>query len=211
MEEKKLTEKESLELIAGMIQNTKRKLEIGDGNIMLFWGYLSVGVAFIVCLAGVFTHSPCSNWLWFLIPVIGFPVMKYLKRKEKSEALVSTYVDKISVGIWKIVGGLAFFGMALCAGFMLFGYNVWLLMFIYAFVIVGFAATVQGLVIRENSLIWGGVFSVVAGGFVTCCGICDIPLYIGWALPLFILCFVFMMIVPGHIINNKAKRQCSKN
>ena len=42
MEERKLNEKESLELITRMIRNTKHNLEIGDGNIFLFWGYLTV-------------------------------------------------------------------------------------------------------------------------------------------------------------------------
>ena len=113
MEEKRLTEKESLELIAGMIRNTKSKLEIGDGNMLLFWGYLSIGVAVVVGFAALLTHSPQCNWLWLLIPIIGFPLMKYWERKKKSEMLVSTYVDKISAGIWKIVGGLGFSGTLL--------------------------------------------------------------------------------------------------
>ena len=33
MEEKKLNERESLELITRMIQETKNKLEVGDGNV----------------------------------------------------------------------------------------------------------------------------------------------------------------------------------
>lgn len=42
MDERKLTEKESLEVITSMIQRTKERY-IGNGNIMLMWGYL-VGV-----------------------------------------------------------------------------------------------------------------------------------------------------------------------
>ena len=34
MEDKKLTEKESLALIAEMIRNTRDRLQIGDGNIL---------------------------------------------------------------------------------------------------------------------------------------------------------------------------------
>ncbi|MDE5639034.1 MAG: hypothetical protein K2I47_04470 [Odoribacter sp.] len=211
MEEKKLTEKESLELIAEMIRNTKSKLELGDGNILLLWGYLSVGAAATVYLAGMLTHSVYCNWLWLLIPVIGYPAMKYLDRRKSSERSASTYVDKISAGIWEMVGGLSFAGMALCVGFMLFGYNVWILMFIYAFVIVGFGAAVQGVVIREDSLIFGGIFSILAGGFIVCCVKAGILLLQVWALPLYILCFILMTIVPGHIINHKAKRQCQKN
>lgn len=39
MEERKLNEKESLELIAQMIQNTKNRLETNCGMPFLFWGY----------------------------------------------------------------------------------------------------------------------------------------------------------------------------
>lgn len=211
MEEKKLTEKESLELIAEMIRNTKSKLELGDGNILLLWGYVSIGVALVVFLCGMLTHCAYCNWLWLLIPAIGYPVMKYLDRKKASEHSASTYVDKISAGIWKMVGGLAFAGMALGIGFMFFGYSVWILMFMYAFVIVGFGAAVQGVVIREGSLIFGGIFSILAGGFVVCCVMSGIPLLYVWAIPLYMLCFLLMTVIPGHIINHKAKRQCQKN
>ncbi len=41
MEDKKLTEKESLELIASMIARTKARY-LGSGNILLMWGYIVV-------------------------------------------------------------------------------------------------------------------------------------------------------------------------
>ena len=47
MEEKKMTEKESLELITTMIQRTRERY-VGDGNIMLMWGYLTVAVTALV-------------------------------------------------------------------------------------------------------------------------------------------------------------------
>ena len=44
MEERKLNEKESLELIAQMIQNTKNRLETNCGMPFLFWGYTTLFV-----------------------------------------------------------------------------------------------------------------------------------------------------------------------
>ena len=40
MEDRKITEQESLELISQMIQNTRRNLDAGSGNIFLLWGYI---------------------------------------------------------------------------------------------------------------------------------------------------------------------------
>ena len=40
MEERKLNEKESLELIAQMIQNSKKNLQVGRGNQFILWGWI---------------------------------------------------------------------------------------------------------------------------------------------------------------------------
>ena len=218
MEEKRLNERESLELITRMIQETKNKLEVGDGNVLLIWGYVSVLTAILVyVMAIILDGNPWINWLWFLwlwflIPLIGYPVMK---REERKEANVkphsSSYIDKISSGIWKSVGIIACVFVAICIAFMFCGYNCWVLMFAYAFIIVGFGSVAQGIIIRERSLTFGGLFSIAAGGVVTSCAICNIPLYMAWAIPLYILCFTLMTIIPGHIINRKAKKLCRKN
>lgn len=47
MEDKKLTEKESLEVITSMIAKTKQRY-IGDGRIMVMWGYLVATVSALV-------------------------------------------------------------------------------------------------------------------------------------------------------------------
>lgn len=70
MEERKLTEKESLEVITSMIARTKQRY-LGGGNILLMWGYLVAIVTLAVWLTLVFTHNEVWNWLWFAIPLIG--------------------------------------------------------------------------------------------------------------------------------------------
>ena len=70
MEEKRLTEQESINIIATMISRTKERY-IGDGNIMLLWGWLTILVTCLVWLMLALTRNPAWNWLWFLIPVVG--------------------------------------------------------------------------------------------------------------------------------------------
>lgn len=62
MEDKKLTEQESLELITTMIRRTRERY-IGDGNIMLMWGYLSVAVAALVWIMLAVTGHQAWNYL----------------------------------------------------------------------------------------------------------------------------------------------------
>ena len=57
MEEKKINEKESIELIARMLSDTKSRLEVGDGNILLNWGVLTVAVATVVWIAVAVTNN----------------------------------------------------------------------------------------------------------------------------------------------------------
>lgn len=47
MEEKRISEKESLEIITEMISRTKDHY-IGDGNILMLWGYLTVVMTAVI-------------------------------------------------------------------------------------------------------------------------------------------------------------------
>lgn len=48
MEDRKLNEKESLELITQMIRNTRWNLDAGSGNMFLLWGYVCVLLTLVV-------------------------------------------------------------------------------------------------------------------------------------------------------------------
>ena len=45
-------------------------------------------------------------------------------------------------------------------------------------------------------------------GHVLCCVLAHVKLGVMWVIPLFVLCFVATMIIPGHVLNAKAKKQC---
>ena len=60
MEERKLNEKESLELIAQMIQNTKNRMETNCGMPFLLWGYTTVFTSLLVWLLVTYTQN--NNW-----------------------------------------------------------------------------------------------------------------------------------------------------
>ena len=207
MEEKKMTERESLELITAMINRTKERY-VGDGNIMLMWGYLSVVVAALVWILLVKTHNPAWNWLWFAIGIIGGIATPIMDKKQRVKYGVKSYSDKLTSQIWTIVGISAFVATLFCLGFSLLkGYDAWKMMFAFALIIVPMAEMAQGIVIREKSLVIGGAIGLVGGIFIVCCIAAEVPLYANMILPIFIVAFICMMIIPGHIINRKAKSQ----
>lgn len=205
MKEKKLTEQESISIIAEMISRTKERY-IGDGNIMLMWGWLTIAVSGAVWLMMALTMNPVWNWLWFLIPAIGGTVTPIMAKKSDVRRGVKTYSDKISSQIWLAVGIIAVVAIIVCLGFQSVGIKAWNLMFIYALVVVPFAEIAQGLIVREKSLITGGSCGVAIGLFTACCLICEIPLYAFWFMPVFMLSFACMMLMPGYIINHKTRK-----
>lgn len=206
MEEKKLTELESISIIAEMISRTKERY-IGDGNIMMMWGWLTVAVTCLVWSLLAATLNPAWNWLWFLIPAIGGTLTPIMAKKSERKQGVKTFSDKISSQIWLAVGLIGMIATIVCLGFGFAGIYAWSLMFVYALIIVPFAEIVQGLIVREKSLVIGGAAGIAVGIFTTGCLISNITLYAYWFLPTFMLAFVCMMIIPGYIINRKAHRK----
>ena len=84
MDDRKLTEQESLDLIATMISRTKSRY-FGNGSIFLVWGYTTIAVTLAVWTILYLTHNPAWNWLWFLIWIIGGIFTPIIDRKERRE------------------------------------------------------------------------------------------------------------------------------
>lgn len=207
MEEKKINERESIEIITSMIARTKERYSLGDGNIMLMWGYLTLIISVLVWVLLAVTHNPAVNWLWFLIWIIGGIATPVMAKKNAIKKGAKTYTDKIISRLWSIVGFSAIAETVACLVMLLAGgLDTWGAMFIFALIIVPFAEIANGIVLNESSYIWGGAIGLVAGIFLTCCIAGDVALTASWVMPLFIVAFICMMIIPGHIINHKAKK-----
>ncbi len=207
MEERKLTEKESLEVITLMIARTKQSY-IGDGNILLMWGYLTVAVTALIWILLITTHSAVWNWLWFLIWIIGGTATPIMVKRQQAKNGVKNYSDTITSRIWATVVFSVIASTLMCLGFLLIaGIDSWSMMIAVALIIVPFAEIAQGIVIKEKSLMAGGAVGLILGIFCTCCIAGHIMLYVSWFMPLFIAAFTAMMIVPGHILNYKARKE----
>lgn len=208
MEDKKLTPNESMELIAAMIQKTKRRLTYPDFRISVMWAALSIITAVAAWILLSTTHNPWFNFVWFAIPVVGIPLNLILAEKARCRKEVKTYIDKVSEGLWKSVGYVAI-GLTIgCFIAQQCGYpQVWIAMFYYAFIVIGFGAVVTGLLLKENSYIFGGMVSIFSGFAIIICNLCRIPLYYSWTVPLYIFCFFLMFIVPALVISRKIKTE----
>lgn len=198
MEERKITEAESIEIITSMISRTKDRLVKGSGNILLMWGYLIVAVTALIWVLLVTTNNPAVNWLWFLIWIIGGIATPIMAKKERVASGSKSYTDKLTSQMWSVVGLTGIASALLCLGFLVIGgKDSWSMMFAFALIIVPMAEIMQGLVIKEISLIAGGSIGLLTGIFTTCCISAHVALMASWFMPLFIIAFAAMMIVPA--------------
>lgn len=207
MVEKRMTEKESLEIITKMIERTKVRYSLGDGNILLMWGYLIVVVSLLVWGLLWLTRNNACNWCWFLIPLVGGIATPLMAKKKHEAGAAISYSDRIISRLWTAVG-LSFLLLTIFCLFFTYALSVdcWIAMLVYCLIVTPAAEMVNGIVLKEASMQWGGAIALVIGLFTLCCVTGGIVLYASWFMPLFIIAFIVMMIIPGHIINRKASR-----
>lgn len=191
MEEKKLNEKESLELITQMIQNTKSRMETNCGMPFLLWGYTTIFVSLAVWYLVTTTQSYYWQFTWFLLPIIA-GTGTYLTTRNK-QPTVKTHLDKVINYIWTVFGISGF--LVSCLSFF------WHLPILFIILLLmGMGTTLTGLIIGYR--------------VVTVCGILGALCSIGCLfyqdfnqIIVFAPVFIFMMVIPGHMLNHAARKQ----
>ena len=196
MEDKKLNEKESLELITQMIQNTRHNLDTGSGNMFLLWGYILAVITLIVAAGIYWTNNDAWMWGFGGIPVIGYPLSYLLMHKQQKSAKV--YGDKVIGEIWKTIGTCCLFVVL-----MALNYDMMFLVLPLSGMIMSLGTFITGIVIRYVKFSFAGAGFAVSIGMLanSIKGDFDIRELIA-----FIVVVIFAMIVPGHILNNRARK-----
>ena len=202
MENNKLSEAQSLELITSMIQDSRSRLARNSGTPFLIWGYTTVAVSLFNALALYLGWSHAWAWSWFTIPVIGWLGMMLLFKQEPS---ARNYIDRIVSMIWVVIG-LSF--AWLFVGAVVFGCSISFL----TVVVMGIGTVLTGCVIKHRttvicgwaamcaSLIFPIVYFIMAkSGSASAIS----EVWIWGELIVFAIIFLVMMVIPGHILNHK--------
>lgn len=208
MQENVFSEKESLELISKMIQQTKKNMEVGSGNIFLYYGYSAFIISILVFLLIYFTSNMAWASLWFLmfLPSI---IIQIKNAKEKPQ--VVTYTDKAIANTWIVISAL--FVLTITA-ILLFGWRIgtynFMLMLPLSLLYAGIGTSITGVITKIKVLIYTPLIAFFTSVYMLVVLVSNGDITTSWHL-YFGISFVFMMIIPGHIINRKTISQCSKN
>lgn len=193
MEERKISEKESIELISRMIRNTQRKMEQGAGTPMLIWGLATVVTTLTIWIIIRLTHNYYWNYLWFAIPVIGCIGMLLRKKQPKG---VRTYIDKMIAYIWLVLGGTGFILSCLSILNIMWPFPILFVIIL----IMGMGTVLTGLVTEFKPFIIGGIIGMLLGIIQYLTKNYDVEMLT------FAVAFFIMMVVPGFILNYRAKK-----
>ena len=199
MEERKLNEKESLELIAQMIQNSKKNLQVGRGNQFILWGWLGAITSLVVMGMLMWTKNPAWNWLWFAIPVIGWPVMMWQMKKEKKP--VVTFTDKVLKAVWMSIGSIGMLGTFLMA---IYAKNM-MLMLPGVSILIAIGVFITGAILDDRALktrTFGALLLIMMAS----CHIVFMQDDFYWYYITFSLGFIVMLVMPGYHLNKEAKK-----
>lgn len=191
MEDRILNEKESLELITQMIRNTKNKMQANRGVPFLIWGYTTIIISVLMWYISVSTRNYEWQWLWFMLPLVGWTGTYIFNRN--SPAGIKTYIDRIISYLWIVLGAAGVFVSCLRMFFYLPILFVILL-------IMGMGTILTGLIIKYKFITVCGILGTVSSAGCLC-------LHEFNQIPVFALVIIFIMVIPGHILNHAGRKQ----
>ena len=192
MENNNMTPEKSLKIISEAIARNRRDFEKSAGTPLLTWGCIVLLFSMLTWFVLRETKDTFWNILWVGVPIVGWP-LSHAQSKSKSTDGSNNFINKLLGSIWMAYG---IFATALTVVFAFIAppFGGFL-----AAVLLGFAATMTGIVLKNNCIKIGGIFTGIG---------CTIALfYIGkWDAPLlFAVAATINLILPGITLKRKAK------
>ncbi|WP_329904687.1 hypothetical protein [Porphyromonas pogonae] len=198
MDNRTISRQESLEIISKMISRTRTRVSRDTAVTFLIWGYASIITTFLVWISYTLTHDLRAFYLWYLLPLICFPLTywNYSKRKSLSDGkgYSKNYTDELVGYIWRIIG----ITILVLSTFTIF-ISYLPILFLVA-MLLGIATSLTGYIVQAKELELSGIVTLIAS---------SVLLFMKeWSLQMlsFSLLIGIMMIVPGHILRYKYKR-----
>ena len=192
MEENNMTPEKSLQIISEAIARSRRDFEKNAGTPLVTWGCIVLIFSLLVWFLLRETNDANWNFLWFGIPMIGWPLTR-AQIKGEAENTATSFISNTLGHIW-IVYGIFATALATAFAFIAPPYSGFL-----TAVLLGFAATMTGVILKNNYITCGGIITGIC---------CTIALFFveKWdAALLFAVAAIVNLIIPGIVMNKKAK------
>ncbi|RYU96905.1 hypothetical protein [Emticicia agri] len=191
MEEKPITQNESLLIIESMIETTKKRITKLDSYYSLMWGYLVLIASFLNYYLLSAGYGQQSYLAWCLM-ILGAIASIALGFKQKNEQKITTYFDKVLIFLWS---GFVICILILVLNMQFINFKIIpLILLLY-----GIALFVNGGMLKFTPQIVGAVVAWIG---------CLIAFRLEMMEQLLVTAAVVVIayIIPGHILYNKAQK-----
>ena len=212
MREQQIDEHRSLEIISKMIADTSAHIDNESGKYFLLWGYTTVIVSLFEYVAQLL-HLPIHLclWAWWLIPIVG-GIGTLILNRSAGVARPKSYVDRSISAVWMVFG--LSFGMAFIAA-LVYGANI---LFLTA-MLMGMGTVITGKICQHRVLTVAGTAGMVLSLFIPAghllmreyatalreSRIAHVEAIFYIEMVIFAVVFLVMMVIPGHILHNRAR------
>ena len=152
---KEMTAQESLQLISESLNKSRNDILRNSAKYFVLWGILLTATSLAIYLLWHFTGKPQWNFLWFAMPVIGYPLAALVGKS--NAPIPQNEVSKMLGGVWSVFGT---FSLALSAiAVFIVPMHVTLIIVI----ILGLAECISGVLLKNWPIIIAGFLLGVGG------------------------------------------------
>ncbi len=152
---KEMTAQQSLQLISESFNRSRKGILRNGAKYFMLWGALLTATSLVVYLLWHITGKPQWNFLWFAMPVIGYPLAALMGKYDV--AVPQNEVSKMLSGVWRVFGAFAITLSAIAV--FLVPMHVTLIIVI----IMGLAECMSGVLLKNWPIIIGGFLLGVGG------------------------------------------------
>ena len=187
---KEMTASESLQIITETFNKNRKDILRGSAKYFMLWGALLIAISLVIFLLWHLTGKPQWNFLWFAMPIIGYPLAALMGRYNSVQP--QNEVSKMLGGVWGVFGAFAITLSAIAM--FLVPMHVTLIIVI----IMGLAECMSGVLLKNWPII-------IAGFILGVCGAVFAMLVEGEAQLLIFTLGGILLLVTGCIIKLQYK------
>jgi hypothetical protein len=154
-EKSEMTVNESLALITETMNNSRKAILRNSAKHFVLWGCVLMVLSFTIWQLWSSTGNPAWNFLWFAMPLIGYPLALVLTKKD--EAAPKSEISRMIGYVWTVFG---VFAMSISA-IAVFAVPMHITLLIV--VMLGLAECISGVLLKNWPIIICGFILGVGG------------------------------------------------
>ncbi|MBQ9288350.1 MAG: hypothetical protein IJ212_08010 [Bacteroidaceae bacterium] len=154
-EKSEMTVNESLALITETMNNSRKAILRNSAKHFVLWGCVLMVLSFTIWQLWSSTGNPAWNFLWFAMPLIGYPLALVLSKKD--EAAPKSEISRMIGYVWTVFG---VFAMSISA-IAVFAVPMHITLLIV--VMLGLAECISGVLLKNWPIIICGFILGVGG------------------------------------------------